>query len=118
MKAYGAPQKLIATASQPSRFEALLSLYRNYKEYDYEDWHIAKPHRSGDISEEVEASLLYYAQKSLERQQNSIGSTLWGRVKELVTMLAQTLVGWAPRSATLGRQHRKDSGAHNKAVVV
>ena len=118
IRAYGTPQKFIATASQPNRFEALLSLYRNYKEYDYEDWYVEKPWRSHGVLEEVEAKLLYYAQKSLERQKNSIDPTLWDRIKKLATNLVQRLVGWAPLSATLGYPHREDSGANDKAVVV
>ena len=94
--AYGTPQKFIATASQPTLFGTLFSLYRNYKEYDYEDWHVAKPSRSYGVLQEVEASLLYYAHKSLEPQQNSIDPTLWDRIKKLATNLAQRLVGSAP----------------------
>jgi len=103
--ACGKPQEVDTTPPHPTRFEALFGLYRDYKEYDYEDWQIAKPSScSEDVSEEVEAALLYYAQKSLERRQNSIGTTLWERMKRTATNLAQRIVEWAPLSATLSSQ--------------
>lgn len=89
--AYGAPQKFIATASQPILLQTLFSLYRNYKEYDYEDWYVAKPSRSYGVLEEVETSLLYYAHKSLEPPKNSVDPTLWDRIRQLATNLAQRL---------------------------
>lgn len=72
------------TSHQPvNRLEAVFAVYRDYKEYDYEDWQIARPSRSADLSKEVEATLLNSALRSLEYNQNSMHPTLWARIKRL-----------------------------------
>lgn len=107
-----------ATPTQDTRFDALFALYRNYQEYDYEDWHVAKPTRSETVSEEVGAAFLYYAQKSLERQQNSIDLTVWERVTHWATKLAKMLLDWAPLSATLSSKITETAELNNKSIAV
>lgn len=81
--ACGATQKCKTSHEPVNRLESVFAVYRDYKEYDYEDWQLGRPLRSADLSKEVEATLLNSALRSLEYNQNSMHPSLWARIKRL-----------------------------------